>query len=114
MEWLEEAYNHLDPQKCQKILIGNKTDLVEERAIDYDAAENTAISLGMTYYETSAKEDVDDILQAFNNLSKKIMDYRLKNLSNKKKISPEEKKIDYNQKLHDEDSKSFFSKCACI
>ena len=112
MEWIEEAYNHLDPQKCQKILIGNKNDLVEKRTVNYDAAENAAISLGMTYYETSAKEG-SDIEKAFINLSKMIIEFRMKNLSKKKLMIPEKKESWIKKLQDDENNNSLFSKCPC-
>ena len=112
MEWLEEAYNHLDPQKCQKLLIGNKNDLIEKRAVNYDAAENAAISLGMSYYETSAKEG-SEIEKAFTNLSKKIMEFRTKNQRRVKLMTPEQK-ANLNKKLkNEENNHSLFSRCPC-
>jgi len=40
------------------IMVGNKSDLAAERAITKEEAETLAGSLGMDYYETSAKDGV--------------------------------------------------------
>ena len=49
------------------MLIGNKNDLVEERAVDYETGANFAKNNDLGYYETSAKTG-DNVNRAFNTL----------------------------------------------
>ncbi len=67
-----------------KILVGNKADLSESRAVQVSEAEELAKSLGVHYLETSAKtgENVD---QVFTNLSKQIYDTLPENEKNPNK-----------------------------
>ena len=39
-------------------MVGNKCDLIEERDVTKEEAENLAKSFGMQYYEASAKQNV--------------------------------------------------------
>lgn len=67
-----------------KILVGNKCDLTDSRAVQITEAEELAKSLGVHYLETSAKtgENVD---QVFTNLSKQIYDTLPENEKNPNK-----------------------------
>ncbi|KAH9496652.1 WD40 repeat protein [Bulinus truncatus] len=53
--WIEEAGRYGDAD-CIKVLVGNKVDKVEERAVSKDKAQGLAQRLGMQYIETSAKD----------------------------------------------------------
>ena len=53
------------------ILIGNKSDLVDDRKVTREEAENFAKEHGMKYYETSAKTG-DGIIEAVNGCVKLI------------------------------------------
>ncbi len=48
-----------------KILVGNKSDLVNTRAIDYEEAEQLALRHKMRYFETSAISN-DNVKAMFN------------------------------------------------
>jgi len=53
-QWMGE----IDRYACQnvnKILIGNKADLENKRQVDYNEAKEFADSLGIPFFETSAK-----------------------------------------------------------
>ena len=61
----KESFNNIklwlnDSQNCEanisKILIGNKIDLEEERAVSNETIENFASKKEMKFFETSAKE----------------------------------------------------------
>jgi len=52
--WMEET-NRYSSSKSIKFLVGNKLDLSEERVIHTKEAKEYADSIGMTYFETSAK-----------------------------------------------------------
>lgn len=53
------------------ILVGNKSDLTENRAISYEQGNELAESLGIKYFETSAKENTN-IKQTFEALVDEI------------------------------------------
>jgi small GTP-binding protein len=61
--WLEEARKNAG--NVPGILIGNKTDLLEQREVSREEAEAYAAQSGLTYIETSAKldENVGDAFQ---------------------------------------------------
>lgn len=60
------------------ILVGNKTDLEEERAISTACGNEAAISNGLSFVETSAK-DGTNVSKAFDDLIKAV--YKKKNLT---------------------------------
>ena len=49
------------------VLVGNKSDLTESRVITKEQGEELAQSLGVEYFETSAKQDVN-VKQTFETL----------------------------------------------
>ena len=54
--WIDSIDNHAKPN-IQKVLIGNKIDLVDERKISNSEAQNLADEHDLPYFETSAKLD---------------------------------------------------------
>ena len=54
--WIDSIDNHAKPN-IQKVLIGNKIDLVESRKISNTEAQNLADEHDIPYFETSAKLD---------------------------------------------------------
>lgn len=55
-EWISEAKSNCHPDHgIVLLLVGNKADLVEEREVTYDEAEDFAKEHSMNYVETSAK-----------------------------------------------------------
>lgn len=44
---------------AQVILVGNKCDMESERVVSYDRARKLADQLGMEFFETSAKDNVN-------------------------------------------------------
>lgn len=77
-KWINEykAYNFNE----QILLVGNKIDLEGKRAVGFDAAQQYAISKGINYRETSAKNKTNakEILEEFiKNIRKK--DYEKNN-----------------------------------
>ncbi|MHA1651472.1 MAG: Rab family GTPase [Candidatus Helarchaeota archaeon] len=56
------------------ILIGNKSDLVDQRAVTTAEAQEYAAQCGMPYYETSAKDNVN-IYKIFEELSRLMINY---------------------------------------
>ena len=56
--WLEQLESNADTG-IAKILVGNKCDLVGERKISEEKARQMAESQGMTYYDGSAKNNIN-------------------------------------------------------
>merc|ERR1712079_421905 len=44
---------------AQVVLVGNKCDMEDERVISFERGKQLADSLGLEFFETSAKEDVN-------------------------------------------------------
>lgn len=51
---------------AQVILVGNKCDMEDERVISYERGKQLAEQLGIEFFETSAKENVN--VKVINNL----------------------------------------------
>ena len=68
--WLEEISQHAS-DGARRILIGNKSDLEDERAVDATRARDFAKSVGMQYIETSAKNS-DNVTEAFLAMTREI------------------------------------------
>lgn len=68
--WLEEIGEHAS-ENARKILIGNKSDLEEERTVEDKTARDFATSHGMQYIETSAK-NADNVTDAFMTMTREI------------------------------------------
>jgi len=66
-QWLKEI-NLYAGENTPKILLGNKSDLEDQREISYIDAKNFADSLGFDYFETSAK-NATNIQKAFEKLT---------------------------------------------
>lgn len=70
--WLEEIGEHASGS-VRRILIGNKNDLEDERAVKEADARAFADNAGMQYVETSAKS-ASNVTEAFMNMTKDIFD----------------------------------------
>jgi Ras-related protein Rab-8A len=56
--WVAQIQMHADVN-VNKILIGNKCDCAEQRAISYAEGDSLATEYNISFYETSAKQDVN-------------------------------------------------------
>lgn len=54
--WLEKVQAHSLDRTVSGVLVGNKCDLLERRAVQSEVAREWAQAHGLDYYETSAKE----------------------------------------------------------
>lgn len=82
--WLKEVEFHLSKSNNCKLILGNKCDAVDERAIDYERGEDLAKSLEDTsFFETSAREG-SHVVDAFTTLAANIL---------KKKSAPQSKEL---------------------
>eukprot|EP00761_Pharyngomonas_kirbyi_P002745 gb/GECH01002749.1/.p1 GENE.gb/GECH01002749.1/~~gb/GECH01002749.1/.p1 ORF type:complete len:202 (+),score=70.48 gb/GECH01002749.1/:1-606(+) len=75
--WFEEVQKHSSGKEnggngLQIILVGNKSDLGEQRDVQYEHAKEFAESLGIEYLEVSAKTG-DQIPEAFAKLAEIMM-----------------------------------------
>ena len=68
--WLEEAQKNAG--NVPGILIGNKTDLPDQRVVSREEAESFAAQMGLRYIETSAKMD-ENVGDAFRQVAVTIM-----------------------------------------
>lgn len=62
-QWLSEIDKYAS-DNVSKLLVGNKCDLTEKRAVDQQMAKSFADELGIPFLETSAK-DASNVEQAF-------------------------------------------------
>lgn len=63
--WATEIDRYVQNSDIQQLLVGNKSDLSEKRAVSKTAAEETAEKIQVKYFETSAKsgENVEKIFE---------------------------------------------------
>eukprot|EP00035_Acanthoeca_spectabilis_P013088 m.237862 g.237862 ORF g.237862 m.237862 type:complete len:208 (+) comp15800_c0_seq6:561-1184(+) len=62
-KWVYEVELYA-PSTVVKVLVGTKSDLVPQRTVSTDQAQNFADKLGIPHIETSSKDDVN-VLEAF-------------------------------------------------
>jgi len=73
--WLYEIDTHCE--KVEKVLVGNKVDEPNRRAVTEIEARNFANSIGIKYFETSAKENVN-VEQMFQSVTEDVLEAKLK------------------------------------
>ncbi|KAL3843650.1 hypothetical protein ACJIZ3_001053 [Penstemon smallii] len=69
-QWLNEIDRYATDSVC-KLLVGNKCDLVESKAVDTETAKAFADELGIPFLETSAKDSIN-VEQAFLTMAAEI------------------------------------------
>ncbi|KAL7282907.1 hypothetical protein ACG7TL_002324 [Trametes sanguinea] len=70
--WLQEIDKHAS-EGVKKLMIGNKSDLVERKVVEYSIAKEFADSLAIPFIETSAKNSTN-VEEAFTMMAKAIKD----------------------------------------
>eukprot|EP01104_Vermistella_antarctica_P007149 TRINITY_DN178_c0_g1_i4.p1 TRINITY_DN178_c0_g1~~TRINITY_DN178_c0_g1_i4.p1 ORF type:complete len:203 (+),score=56.41 TRINITY_DN178_c0_g1_i4:76-684(+) len=78
-KWLKEIDTFAGPH-VQKLLVGNKCDLEDERTITVDAGNELAVKLGVPFVETSAKDSIN-VEQAFRTMAEDIKNKGIKKAS---------------------------------
>jgi Ras-related protein Rab-1A len=71
-QWLQEIDRYA-AEGVNKLLVGNKSDLVDKKVVDTAQAQEFAYSLKIPLLETSAK-DATNVEQAFLTMAKQIKD----------------------------------------
>ncbi|SAM09710.1 hypothetical protein [Absidia glauca] len=69
-QWIREVDRYA-AEDIEKVLIGNKNDLVDKKVVDINQAQELADSYGMALLETSAKESTN-VEQAFLTMARQI------------------------------------------
>ncbi|CAM8978950.1 unnamed protein product [Rhodiola kirilowii] len=69
-QWLNEIHRYAS-DNVNKLLVGNKCDLTDNRAISYETAKAFADEIGIPFLETSAKDAIN-VEQAFMAMSADI------------------------------------------
>ena len=86
-EWLKQIEKHAK-ENVFKFLVGNKSDLVDERQVAYEEAKQYADEHDLPYIETSAKEGIN---------INELFDSSIKTFLNKSNTFKGEKNIKLNQ-----------------
>merc|ERR1719242_2981621 len=74
--WLDQIERHTDSEnKPRLVLLGNKTDLEEQRAVTFERAQELANDYKIPFFECSAKSSAN-IEKAFLSLIRGIVDER--------------------------------------
>jgi small GTP-binding protein len=69
-QWLNEIDRYAS-ENVQKLLVGNKCDMVSKKVVEYETAKQFADSLSITFLETSAK-NAQNVEQAFLTMAAQI------------------------------------------
>ena len=95
-KWLAEAKDHAD-EHLVTLLIGNKSDLEERRAVKIEEGMVFAKAQGFGFLETSAKNNLN-VEEAFTRLLEEVFD-KLEKVSNSLDTKDENDKKDGKQRL---------------
>ena len=81
-DWIEGIDKYIDRKFTPLILIGNKIDLKDERAVSKEEGMNLAESLNVKFFETSAitKENIDEAFQEIINSTYNSYKNEMKNI----------------------------------
>jgi len=82
-DWLIEIEKNA-PNAVYKILIGNKSDLLDDRKITYDQGKDLADTYGMKFIETSAKSSTN-VENSFITMTEDIIESKMKSTKEKTK-----------------------------
>jgi len=76
--WLRQIKTHAGENVC-KILVGNKSDMPEARAVTKDKIDEFTKEISIEYFEASAKNN-ENIAEAFTSISKMVKEKFFANL----------------------------------
>jgi len=92
-KWHRQIQEHSN-SNVQILLVGNKSDLGENRQVPYEDAEEMANNLGITVFETSAK-DATNVDQAFYHIANQAIQNKVH-----KTVRPKSESVNLDQKKH--------------
>jgi len=69
-KWITEITRYSSPD-VQKLLVGNKCDLVNDRKVSFETGSSLAQELGIVFFESSAKNDTN-VEKIFENMANAI------------------------------------------
>jgi len=69
-QWMQEIQRYACDSVC-RLLVGNKSDLIEKKMVDTNTAKDYAESMGVPFLETSAK-NATNVEQAFMTMASEI------------------------------------------
>ena len=92
------------------ILVGNKCDMEEDRVVSYDRGKQLADQIGMEFFETSAKDNIN-VKQVFERLVDIICDKMSESLDSDPTIVSGQKPG--TTKLSDKPPQQQDNNCAC-
>ena len=106
--WVTELMTHQDPKKMVVMLVGNKSDLEEQRTVNEEEGRFLAEEFDFFFMETSAKRNAsDEVTKAFMVLVEEIL---IRNLDSK---DPSGEKIERGKQINnDSDSKKKTGCCS--
>lgn len=70
--WISQIQQHADVH-VNKILVGNKCDMLDEKVVSTEEGQRLASEFGMEFWETSAKNDIN-VEQSFHSIAKSVKD----------------------------------------
>lgn len=73
-DWLNEVNRYASEGTC-KLLVGNKSDISENRVVSYESAKAFADSLAIPFLETSAK-NAQNVEEAFLTMASELITIR--------------------------------------
>ncbi|RLN97704.1 hypothetical protein BBJ28_00012092 [Nothophytophthora sp. Chile5] len=73
-DWLNEVNRYASEGTC-KLLVGNKSDISENKAVSYETAKAFADSLAIPFLETSAK-NAQNVEEAFLTMASELITIR--------------------------------------
>jgi Ras-related protein Rab-8A len=92
--WIRNIEQHA-ADNVDKILIGNKCDMMKDRAVEHTEGEKLAQEYGIPFFETSAKNDTN-VTQAFTTIAsaikKRLMDNPQTSSSNSVQVTAKNSK----------------------
>ncbi|MFW9889526.1 MAG: hypothetical protein ACFFER_15165, partial [Candidatus Thorarchaeota archaeon] len=71
-DWKLEVDRNVE--EYQALLVGNKTDLIDDRVVSAEEGQNTATRLGMNYIESSVALD-KNVNRAFELIARSVHDW---------------------------------------
>ena len=86
--WIEEAFKYSN-ENPQRMLIGTKSDLTQNRVITTEQASALAKSLNMQFFETSAMKG-DNIVDAFTAMTRVLLAQKKEAIAQEAKSKPVE------------------------